>query len=131
MVQQWLGKQSQRTSDPLISEGREWGVGSVLVGFRVFLGRPDFPSTGPKTILNKYCGASGLQSGAPQKRETQPRRIQPPILNPLILSEVRAYKVRAGSLSIIIIDISLYISLYLLYISGWQHVELQVDKRGQ
>ena len=34
----------------LFSEGQEWGVGSVVVDF-AFLGRPDFPSRGPQTLL--------------------------------------------------------------------------------
>ena len=38
-----------------------------------FLGRPDFPSRGPKTLHNKHFGASGLKIGAPQKRQIQPR----------------------------------------------------------
>ena len=43
-----------------------------------FLGRPDFPPKGPKTLQNKYFGAFGLKIGAPQKRKNQPRRINSP-----------------------------------------------------
>ena len=49
-----------------------------------FLGRPDFQSRDPKTLILKGLGASGGKIGAPQKRQIQPRRIQPPILGPLI-----------------------------------------------
>ena len=33
-----------------------------------FLGRPDFPSRGPKTLLKWVFRTSGLKIGAPQKR---------------------------------------------------------------
>ena len=70
-------------SSPFINpEGREWGVGPVVVDFRVS-GGPDFQSRGSKILILKGFGASGRKIGAPQKRENQPRRIQPPILGPL------------------------------------------------
>ena len=34
----------------LISKGREWGLGSVMVVILAFLGRPNLPSRGPETI---------------------------------------------------------------------------------
>ena len=39
------------------------------------LGRPGFPSRGPKPLKNRYLGTSGRKIGAPQKRQIQPRRI--------------------------------------------------------
>ena len=59
------------TSPCSFTEGREKGIGSVVVGFGVF-GRPDFPSRGPKTLYSRYFGTSGLKIGAPQKRQIQP-----------------------------------------------------------
>ena len=49
-----------------------------------FLGRPDFQSRGPKTLVLKGFGTSGLKIGAPQKRQIQPPRIRPPILGPVL-----------------------------------------------
>ena len=63
------------------SEGREWGVGSVLVD-SAFLGRPDFQSSGPKTLILKVSEQFGAKSGAPQTQIQRPR-IQRPILGPL------------------------------------------------
>ena len=54
------------------SEGREWGIRSVVVGFHVFSGRPD-----PEVPKNKHLGTSGLTSDAPKTR-IQPRQSQPP-----------------------------------------------------
>ena len=65
------------------SEGREWGVGSVVVEFGVF-GARRFSIRRSPNLENKCFGPSGLKIGAPQKRQIQPRRIQPPILGPLI-----------------------------------------------
>ena len=65
------------------SEGRVWGVGSVVVGFRAFWGAPTFSPEVPKHILQGF-GASRRKIGVPQKREIQPRWNQPLILGPLI-----------------------------------------------
>ena len=66
-----------------ISEGREWGVGSVVVE-SAFLGRPDVQSRGPKTLILKGFGAIwGKKSGVPQTQIQRPR-IQRPILGPLM-----------------------------------------------
>ena len=48
-----------------------------------FWGRPDFQSRGPKMLISKGLGTSGLKIGAHQKHEIQPRRIQLPTLGPL------------------------------------------------
>ena len=49
------------------SEGREWGVGSVVVE-SAFLGRPDFQSRGPKTLILKGFGAIwGKNLGRPKR----------------------------------------------------------------
>ena len=49
------------------SEGREWGVGSVVVGSAY--GAPQmFAPNRFETLQNKGFGASGLEIGAPQKR---------------------------------------------------------------
>ena len=58
-----------------------------------FLGRPTFPSRGPKTLILKGFGTSGRKSGAPQKRQIQPRRIQPPILGPLNIPQVHVERI--------------------------------------
>ena len=63
------------------SEGREWGVRSVVVDFGVF-GVPRFSVQRPPNPLNNYFGTSRLKIGAPQKRENQPRGIQPPHSRP-------------------------------------------------
>ena len=50
------------------SEGREWGVGSVVVE-PAFLGRPDFQSRGPKTlILAGFRAIWGKYLGCPTRR---------------------------------------------------------------
>ena len=50
------------------SEGREWGVGSVVVE-SAFLGHPDFQSRGPETLILKGFGAIwGKNLGRPKRR---------------------------------------------------------------
>ena len=61
------------------SEGRKWGVGSVVVE-SAFLGRPDFQSRRLQThILKGFDAILGQKSGAPQTQIQRPR-IQRPIL---------------------------------------------------
>ena len=51
----------------VLDEGREWGVGSVVVGSA--FGTPQiFAPNRSETLQNKGIGASGLKIGAPQKR---------------------------------------------------------------
>ena len=77
-------KESNRSK----SEGRKWGVGSVVVE-SAFLGRPDFQSRGPQTLILKGFGAIlGPKSGAPQTQIQRPW-IQCPILGPLSKVESR------------------------------------------
>ena len=66
-----------------VSEGREWGVGSVVVE-SAFLGCPDFQSRGPKapSYFEGFRSDMGQESGAPQTQIQRPR-IQCPILGPL------------------------------------------------
>ena len=59
-----------RNSTPSISktEGREWGVGAVVVE-SAFLGHPAFHSRGPKTFILKGFGAIwGKNLGRPNRR---------------------------------------------------------------
>ena len=50
-----------------VSEGREWGVGSVVVGSA--FGAPQiFAPNRYQTLQIRLFGASGLKIGAPQKR---------------------------------------------------------------
>ena len=54
----------------LKSEGRKWGVGSVVVE-SAFLGRPDFQSRGPKTLILKVSERFGANIwGAPNADPT-------------------------------------------------------------
>ena len=65
------------------SEGREWGVGSVVVGSA--FGAPQiFAPNRSETLQNKGLGASGLKIGAPQKRRFNDHGANRPILGPLI-----------------------------------------------
>ena len=51
----------------LKSEGRKWGVRSVMVGFGAFLGRPDFQSRGPQIpIFKRVLGPLDGKSGRPK-----------------------------------------------------------------
>ena len=69
-----------------VSEGREWGVGSVVVE-SAFLGRPDFQSRGPQNpCFEGFRSDLGQKSGAPQTQIQRPR-IQRPILGPLRVVE--------------------------------------------
>ena len=49
------------------SEGREWGVGSVVVG-SVFGAPQIFAPNRSETLQDEGFGASGLKIGVPQKR---------------------------------------------------------------
>ena len=60
------------------SEGRKWGVGSVVIEFGVFGGAPIFRPEVPNPLKQVLDG----NRGAP-KTPIQPRRIQPPIHGPL------------------------------------------------
>ena len=68
----------------VLSEGREWGVGSVVVDFRVF-GAPRFSVQRSKdAYFEGFCGLWTEKGGAPKTRKsttTDPT----PILGPLIL----------------------------------------------
>ena len=59
------------------SEGRKWGVRSVMVWFGA---SPEVP----KYLFLKGFGTSGRKIGAPQKCQIPPRQIWPPICGPLI-----------------------------------------------
>ena len=66
------------------SEGRKWGVRSVMVEFGVF-GAPRFSVQRSKNPLKiGIWGPLDLKIGAPQKRQMLPRQIWPPICGPLI-----------------------------------------------
>ena len=65
------------------SDGREWGVGSVVVE-SAFLGRPDFSPKGPNPCFEGFRSDVGQKSGAPQTQIQRPR-IQRPIFGTLIL----------------------------------------------
>ena len=61
----WL----EHIQDDHTSEGREWGVGSVVVGSAY--GAPQiFAPNRSETLQNKGFGAPGLKIGAPQKRRS-------------------------------------------------------------
>ena len=52
----------------IYTEGREWGVGSIVVE-SAFLWRPNFQSKGPKTLVLKGFGAIwGEYLGRPKRR---------------------------------------------------------------
>ena len=61
-------------SKPLNQRAANGGSDPSLLNL-AFLGRPNSPSKGPKTLKNRYLGTSGLRIGAPRKRQIQPRRI--------------------------------------------------------
>ena len=64
------------------SEGREWGVGSVVIGSA--FGAPQiFAPNRSETLQSKGFVASGLKIRAPQKAQIQQPQIQRPILGPL------------------------------------------------
>ena len=65
--------QPQSPNDKNSSEGREWGVRSVVVDFR-FFGAPWF------SVQTCFQGFGGLWT---EELENQPRRIQPPHSRPL------------------------------------------------
>ena len=59
-----------------LSEGREWGVGCVVVGSAFWAPQIVFPKP-LQTLRNKGLGASGLKIGAPQKRRFKSRTTDP------------------------------------------------------
>ena len=63
------------------SEGREWGVGSVVVEFGVF-GAPRFSVQRSQNTRFKGFGDLWTENRGAPKTQIQPRRIQPPILGP-------------------------------------------------
>ena len=63
------------------SEGRKWGVRSVVVEFGAFWGAPIFRPEVPKPFENRYLGTSGLKIGAPQKIQNG-RRKWPAAISP-------------------------------------------------
>ena len=76
-----------------LSEGRTWGVGSVVVE-SAFLGRPDFQSKAPKPLFLKgFAAIWGKNQGAPQTQiQIQQPRIQHPMLGPLISRISKCFK---------------------------------------
>ena len=52
-----------------ISEGRKWGVRSVVVGIWRFWCAPIFSPEVPKYLFFKGLGTSGPKIGAPQKHQ--------------------------------------------------------------
>ena len=63
-----------------------------MVEFGV-VGRPDFPSRGPKTLVFKGLGTSGLKNRGPKNTKFNHDGSNPPILGPLKLRMIRANRV--------------------------------------
>ena len=58
------------------SEGRKWGVRSVVVAIWRYFGAPRSSlQRSPNTYFHRVLGTSGRKIGAPQKRQIQPRQI--------------------------------------------------------
>ena len=62
-------------SVPCSQRAENGGVGSIVIATMIFafLGHPDFPSRGPKTLSNNYLGTSGLKSGRPKNAKPHSR----------------------------------------------------------
>ena len=76
------------------SHGQEWGVGSVVVEFRVF-GAPRFSVQRSPNCILEGCGACKTENrGAPKNTKNQPRRIQHPLIASLKNMKKHAQKTK-------------------------------------